>query len=127
MIPYFDENIGIKIPEALKLLGLKVIPGVSKRYGGGQGDIDYLKRTGQKSWLAISANKRMLEVQDEKDTIIREKVGIVFLTDGHMRRPAMMLLLLKKWGWFERIDKNEERPFAYYLYPYGKMRKMPLS
>ena len=127
MIPYFDENMGIKIPEALKLLGLKVIPGVSKRYGAGQKDIDYLKRSGQRGWLAISANKRMLEIQVEKETIIKEKVGIVFVTDGHMSRPALMLLLLKKWGWFEQIDANEKHPFAYYLYPQGRTRKIPLS
>ena len=126
MIPYFDENIGIKIPEALKLLGLRAIPGASKRYGAGQTDIDYLQRAGRKGWLAISANKRMLEVPDEKDAIINEKVGIVFLTDSHMSRPALMLLILRKWTWLTEIDTNELRPFAYYLYPYGKVRKMSL-
>jgi hypothetical protein len=127
LIPYFDENLGINIPRALKLLNLPAIPGASKRYGAGQVDIDYLKRAGQKGWLAISANKRMLEVPDERDTIINEKVGIVFLTDGNMLRPALMLLLLRKWSWFEEIDANEERPFVYYLYPYGKKRNISLS
>ena len=65
MIPYFDENMGSRIPAALKTLGLKAIPGVKKQYGGGQGDIDYLTRAGQKDWLAISANKRMLDVQEQ--------------------------------------------------------------
>ena len=127
MIPYFDENLGTKIPQALKLLGLRVIPGASKRYGAGQVDIDYLKRAGQKGWLAISANKRMLEVPDEKEAIINHEVGIVFLTDSHMSRPALMLLLLRKWAWLTEIDTNELRPFAYYLYPYGKVRKVSLS
>ena len=127
MIPYFDENIGSKIPDALKILGLKVIPGVSKRYGQGQDDINYLRRAGRKGWLAISANKHMLDVQDEKCTIINEKVGIVFLTDGQMKRPDLMRLLLNKWSWLEEIDVKEPHPFAYYLYPHGKVRKITLS
>jgi hypothetical protein len=127
LIPYFDENMGSRIPAALKTLGLKVIPGVKKRYGGGQDDIDYLKRAGQKRWLAISANKHMLDVKEERNTIISERVSIVFVTEGQMRRPKLMLLLLKKWDWFEVIDKEEQRPFAFYLYPSGKIRKIELS
>lgn len=127
MIPYFDENMGSKVPSALKTLGLRVIPGVKKQYGGGQNDIQYLTRAGQKGWLAISANKDMLNVKDEKDTIIAEKVGIVFITDGQMKRPELMLLLLKKWDWLETIDKDEQRPFAFFLYPAGRAKKKELS
>ncbi len=119
--------MGDRVPRALKTLGLKVIPGVSKRYGGGQNDIEYLKRTGQKCWLAISANKDMLNVQEERDTIILERVGIVFITDGQMNRPDLMLLLLKKWKWFEAIDREELHPFAFCLYPSGRIRKIGLS
>ena len=125
MIPYFDENMGSRIPAALKMLRLKVISSITKQ--GGQDDIDYLKRAGQKGWLAISANKHMLDVQEERNTIISEKVGIVFVTEGQMSRPKLMLLLLKKWDWFEVIEKEEERPFAFYLYPSGKIRKIELS
>ena len=99
MIPYFDENMGGSVPRALKILGLRAIPGVSKRYGAGQDDIEYLGRAGQRNWLAISANKHMLDVQEERNTILTEQVGIVFMTDGQMKRPALMLLLLKKWQW----------------------------
>ena len=127
MIPYFDENMGERIPKALKLLGLKAIPGVSKRYGGGQADTEYLRRAAQKGWLAISANKHMLDVQAERDTLLNEQVGIVFVTDGQMARPALMLLLLKKWEWFAIIDDAEVRPFAFYLYPSGRTRKLELS
>lgn len=127
MIPYFDENMGSRVPGALKTLGLRVIPGVKKQHGGGQNDIQYLTRAGQKGWLAISANKDMLNVKDEKDTIIAEKVGILFITEGQMKRPELMLLLLKKWHWLETIDKDEQRPFAFYLYPSGRTKKKGLS
>ena len=127
MIPYFDENMGGSVPKALKILGLRAIPGVSKRYGAGQDDIEYLGRAGQRNWLAISANKHMLDVQEERNAILTGQVGIVFMTDGQMKRPALMLLLLKKWQWLEKIDKEELRPFAFYLYPSGKIRKIELS
>jgi hypothetical protein len=127
LIPYFDENMGDRIPRALKLLGLQAIPGVSKRYGGGQVDTAYLKRAAQRGWLAISANKHMLDVEAERDTILREHVGIVFITDGQMTRPALMLLLLRKWEWFAAIDNEEVRPFVFYLYPSGRTRRLALS
>ena len=127
MTPYFDENIGNRIPSAFKILGLKVIAGVSKKYGRGQGDIEYLKRTGRKGWLAISADKNMLEAQNEREAIISERAGIVFITDGHIKRPSLMLLLLKKWSWLETIDEEEQRPFAFYLYPSGRIRKVELN
>ena len=127
MIPYFDENMGDRIPKALKILGLRVVPGTSKRYGVGQSDIEYLKRASSKGWLAISANKHMLDVREERETIIVGGVGIVFITNGQMRRPDLMLLLLKKWAWFETIDREEPRPFAYYLYPSGRIRKINLN
>lgn len=127
MIPYFDENMGGSIPKALKILGLRAISGVSKRYGVGQEDIEYLSRAGRRNWLAISADKHMLDVQEERNTIVTERVGVVFITDGQMKRPKLMLLILKKWGWFETIDKEEERPFAFYLYPSGRTHKIQLA
>ena len=65
MIPYFDEDVGSKVPKALKILGLRAILGCTKRGGKGQNDIEYLTRVGQKGWLAISINKEMLNVQRE--------------------------------------------------------------
>ena len=66
----------------------------------------------------------MLEVPDERDTIVRERVGIVFLTSGEENVPRTLRLLLGKMDWLETIDILVPRPFAYFLYPRGLTRKV---
>ena len=68
----------------------------------------------------------MLKVPDEHDTIVREKVGIIFLTNGEEHIDKVLRLLLVKWAWLKYLDENEQRPFAYFLYPTGQYKKQPL-
>lgn len=118
-----DENVGTKVPKALKLVGLRVIS-LADSFGLGKDDVEWLSEVGKRGWLAFSCNKKMLDVPWERDTIIAEKVGIVFLTSGQEYLPRILRLLLNKWEWLEHIDQTTPRPFAYYLYPYGRTRKM---
>ena len=63
----------------------------------------------------FSYNKRMLKVKKERDVIIQEKVGIVFLTTGEEQSPSVLLRLLKKWPDLELLDNTTPRPFARFL------------
>lgn len=66
----------------------------------------------------------MLDVLEERDTIVREHVGIVFLTSGQEHLPKVLRLILTKWEWLAQIDAQVERPFAFYLYPNGRTRRV---
>ena len=57
----------------------------------------------------------MLTVTGERDTIIRERVGIVFLTTGQEHPPTVLLRLLKKWSDLELLWNTTPRPFARFL------------
>lgn len=125
MILLCDEDVGTKVPKALKLVGLReVIPMVDSGIGLHKDDVEWLKAVGKRGWLVFSCNKRMLDVPWERDTIITEKVGIVFLTSGQEYLHQVLRLLLNKWKWLELIDQTTARPFAYYLYPNGRTRKV---
>ena len=125
MILLCDEDIGIKVPKALKLVGVKNIKSMADTsFGLGKYDVEWLRGLGKRGWLAFSCNKKMLDVPEEQDTIIAEKVGIVFLTSGNEYLQQVLRLLLNKWEWLEYIDETTPRPFAYYLYPYGRTRKV---
>ena len=123
MILVCDEDVGTRVPQALRLVGLSVL---SFKDSGllGVPDVQWLTEAGRKGWLVFSCNKRMLDVPIERETIIREKVGIVFLTSGQERLPNILRLILSKWEWLELIDTTTPRPFAYYLYPSGRTRKV---
>jgi hypothetical protein len=83
---------------------------------GGRPDEFWLTRAGRQEWLVLSCNKRMLKVAAERNTIIRERVGIVFLTSGEEHPPTVLLRLLKKWADLEALWEATPRPFARFLF-----------
>jgi hypothetical protein len=123
MLLYCDEDVGTKVPNALKLVGLKAVSAVSKG-AISEPDIQWLERVGQKGWLGLSCNKNILNVLEERDTILRNNVGIVFLTSGNLHPKDKLLLILRKRRWIETICETTVKPFAFFLYPNGQTRKM---
>lgn len=123
MILYSDEDVGTRVPKALKLVGLKVVSAVSKG-AVSEPDIQWLERVGKKGWLGLSCNKNILNVPEERDAIINNNVGIVFVTSGNLHPKDKLLLILRKWQWMETLNEIENRPFAYYLYATGRTRKV---
>ena len=85
----------------------------------GKPDTEWLTRAGQKGWLVLSKNKKMLMVDYERETIIREKVGIIFLTEDIQDQHKLLRLILNKWEWICQQD-TRERPFASFLHPSGR-------
>lgn len=123
MILICDEDVGTGIPRALQLVGLSCAS--AKDMGLlGVPDVQWLTLAGERGWLVFSCNKKMLDVPIERETIIRERVGIVFLTSGQERLPNTLRLILAKWEWLELVDQTTPRPFAYFLYPNGQIRKV---
>ena len=125
MILLCDEDIGTRVPKALTLVRYRTMSIFQKGWASWK-DPKWLAIAGTKKWLVFSSNKKMLKVQEERETIIREKVGIVFLTSGEEHLPKVLRLLLTKWEWLNYIDNNESRPFAYFLYPTGQYKKQSL-
>jgi hypothetical protein len=123
LILYCDEDVGTRVPRALKLVGLRVISAVSKG-AVSEPDIQWLERIGKKGWLGLSCNKDILNVPEEHDTIVDNNIGIVFFSTGNIHPKDKLLLILRKWRWLETIDGTEKKPFAYYLYLTGQTRKV---
>lgn len=71
--------------------------------------------------MVFSANKKMLLVPRERQTIIENEVGIVFLTTGNETPRTMLRLLLNLWDRLESLHRNTERPFARFLSPNGRL------
>ena len=62
----------------------------------------------------------MLLVRAEREVIIREHVGIVFLTQDVQDLAKLLSLLLLKWDWITSLEWVQ-RPFAYFLSPNGRI------
>ncbi len=81
----------------------------------------WLALAGEKQWLVFSCNKKILKVPDEREAIIRGKVGIVFLTSGEENIARVLKLLLAKWEILELLWDTTERPFARFLSLHGRL------
>ncbi len=115
-----DEDVGVKVPRALALVGRPVRSLMDIGWAG-RPDTWWLEKAGRGGWLVFSRNKRMLRVASEREVIEKEKVGIVFLTKGEERLPDVLWLLLVKWPWLQEIDRTLDRPFARFLSPTGRV------
>ena len=71
--------------------------------------------------LVLSCNKKMLLVPTERQAIVNDNVGIVFLTTGEERPARVLLTLLRRWDTLEEIDSATPRPFAKFLSPNGRI------
>ena len=115
-----DENIGTGVPRALSLVGLEA----SSLYDRGWrtlADTRWLGLAGRAEWLIFSCDKKMLQITEERETIIRESIGIVFLTNGNEYPHDVLRLLLTRWKVLELLDRTEPRPFARFLSPRGRL------
>ncbi len=124
MILFFDENLGTKIPSALRGVGLRNVKWFNRAFPTGAEDEVWLEKAGQNGWLVISGNKHMLDVPHERDVIVREKVGIVVLMGEQAKSPDVLALLLRKQKWLEQINAETEKPFAFYLFPSGRTKRV---
>lgn len=126
MILLCDEDIGTHVPKALRLVRYKTMSLVQKGWRSWK-DTEWLTIAGDRGWLVFSANKKMLKVPEERDTIIKKKVGIVFLNNGEERIDQVLRMLLNKWSWLQQVDQSESRPFAYFVSLKGRAEKQPLD
>jgi len=115
-----DEDVGTGIPKALTLVNCKAWSLYELGWGGWP-DTKWLTQAGQNNWLVFSYNKKILKVPIERDTIIREKVGIVFLTNGQEYIRTVLKILLAKWEYLESLWTKTPRPFVRFLSPNGRI------
>lgn len=121
MILLCDENVGVGIPTALTAVALDARALVRVGWKG-QKDREWLARAGQLEWLVFSYNKKQLLVPGERQAIVDNRVGIIYLTNGEEKPAKVLGLLLRKWDALELLDNTEQRPFARFLSPNGYLR-----
>ncbi len=125
---FFDEDNGQSLPRALLLLRAPCEAITYPRKEGpvtrGTPDTSWLAWVGENGYLAVSQNRRILDVPDERAALERHAAGCIFLASGQWKAHEVARLLLNRWDWFRLVDVNEPRPFAYLLFAGGGVRKV---
>lgn len=130
---FFDESVGTRVPEALRHIAVPcqgifrpVWPSQPGTIKYGMTDLEWLQIAGAERYLAVSHDAKMLEVPAEREAIRDAGVGLVVINAGQAPRWRILRLLLDRWEWLDRIDR-EPRPFAYVLSLRGRVRARPLA
>ena len=116
-----DEDVGTRVPRALRLVECDATALHTKGWRG-RPDAEWIPDVAAEGFLVFSSNKQMLLVPAEREAIANSGLGIVFLTNGEELLRSVLMLLLKRWDWLERIDR-EPKPFAYFLSPRNKVSR----
>jgi hypothetical protein len=64
---------------------------------------------GKQRLLVLSRNIAILRSQTQRELVVSENVGIVFLPPG-LTTFELLQLVIKKWAWLNGVDATEPRP-----------------
>ena len=125
---FVDEDTGSSLAKALKAVGVQVEYPTKSLHSIiklGAKDEDWLPIIGREGRLVLSRNTGILENEAERELVISEHVGIVFLPQ-HLRKLRTLQLVMRKLDWLEIID-TEPRPFAHRVSATGRTTRLGLS
>ena len=93
---FFDNCISDKIVEILKLAGaeavdktqlihIKDVAELASKRGRGAADVDWIPLVAEKSWIAVTVDKRVKRNEDERALIASTGIRLVHIAGGYER------------------------------------------
>ena len=99
---FIDEDTGPSIGRALRSVGFHTVDwiGKSRPVPSGTHDEVWLPYAGERGFLVLSCNFRMLQNERERQAIRDHSVGIIFLP-GTASRLEVLRLIMRRWDWLQ--------------------------
>jgi PIN like domain len=105
-----DEDTGLSVARALRAVRVEVdFVGSGGSFSYGAKDELWLPFAGKQRLLVLSRNIAILRSQTQRELVVSENVGIVFLPPG-LTAFELLQLVIKKWPWLNGVDATEPRP-----------------
>ena len=121
MILICDENISPRVTNALRQRGYDARSFRDLEWRG-RADLSWLPTAAQISdSLVLSHDRSMLNRLPEKQAIIDNGIGIVFLTNGQQPQENLIPLIADSWELLEQLHHNTPRPFVRFLTTDGNL------
>lgn len=119
---FFDEDVGKTVARLFAEQAPDVdveFVAVGRAIEPGTADLDWMRYAADQGYIVISQNQRQLNVEAERRTIREQRLGIVYIP-ADLTVESKAALLLRKRRWLDRKYRGENRPFAFYVDPFGK-------
>ncbi len=117
---FVDEDTGSGLARALRAVRVDIdFVGSGGSFSYGAKDELWLPLAGKQRLLVLSRNIAILRSQSQRELVVSENVGIVFLPSG-LTAFELLQLVIKKWAWLNDVDATEPRPFAFRLSRAGR-------
>ncbi len=107
---FFDENIGSTVPEALRHVNAPADDISRPRKGSpispGATDIEWVRFVGAHGYLGLTEDVKILQSPAVLEEARSYQAGLIFLPTGQWLRWKVLRLLLLRWEWLFRWDRN---------------------
>jgi hypothetical protein len=139
---YFDRNIGWRVPEALKLLGLNVVHHNTRRsllgltetvklktlFAQNETDDKWLEYVGQQGWIAFTQDSKFHRkgFENEMSAIKQFNVGCFYIWGAEEKKWEKMKALCRGLDTMLETAAKTPKPFIFSANRIGKLKQIPI-
>jgi predicted nuclease of predicted toxin-antitoxin system len=120
----FDENFPPELPEALRLFGVSAVHTLD-RLPAGTEDLTVFAFLREHGWYWVTHDKGVKRKKHEQEAVIREGVGVFYLTGRVQRSDIQMLrFVLEHLDDMHHVIARVRPPFIYGISDRGKFERL---
>ena len=124
MTIFFDRNVGRRLPEALRLLGLDVAWHDERGFGPKTPDEEWLLQAGANQWTVVTHDARFIHNESEKRALVEARVRCFVLSGGSADRWSKVRALAYSWDRIQEIQATQAPPFIWRRSPNGRWSRV---
>lgn len=127
MIFFFDRSVGIKIPQALRLLDLPhQVEFHQQHFGPDEKDDVWLPFVGTWGWFVIGQDYKYHRLPNELAALKQYDMGCFYLWGAGARKWETMRVFARAYDRIVSVAKNTPRPFVFIVDRNGRLRQLAL-
>lgn len=140
---YFDRNVGTRVPEALRLLGLRNVvhhhsprsqlglkpsAGRTALFGHDEPDDAWLGFVGERGWLVLTQDRKFHRsgYENELSAIKQYRVGCFYLWGAEATTWEKMRAFARAFDNVVRAARETARPFIFDVSRTGRLAAIPI-
>ena len=119
---FFDRNIGRRIPEALRSVGIPVeVVFHDELFAQDTNDDEWLPKVGGRGWRVIGQDKSFHKNATERLAIVQYYVGVFYLWGAQARAWDQMRCFMNAYDGILRVLDSVPPPFLYRIDRLGRL------